>query len=407
MKSCGLVVEYNPFHNGHALHARESRQKTESDVVVAVMSGPFLQRGEPALVSKWSRTEMALQGGIDLVIELPYTFAVQKAEIFAKGSISLLEYLGCDSFCFGSEDGRIEPFIEAHDILSENAETFNETLKFLMEKGNSYPASASRAFQSISKNTEMLDLTKPNNILGKGYVSTALSHGFSIEPYTIQRVSAGYHDVQLSSSPIASATGIRKALLEQKLELEAVRTYIPPSTLHGLQHYLATYQALHEWDMYWPLLKYRILASSLTELADIYEIEEGIEYRMKEMAREAMNFHGFMTAMKTKRYTWTRIQRMCVHILTNTLKEEMIHADQPSYIRLLGMNHRGQAYLRTVKKELPVPLISRISAYQDRHIDTDMRAAQVYAMGLREPYQTALMKREYEAPIIKTNSLDK
>src|SRR5688500_16679665 len=111
MKACGLVVEYNPFHNGHVLHARESREKTGADVVVAVMSGPFLQRGEPAIVSKWTRAEMALNGGIDLVIELPYAFATQKAEIFAKGSISLLESLGCDSFCFGSEDGRIEPFI--------------------------------------------------------------------------------------------------------------------------------------------------------------------------------------------------------------------------------------------------------------------------------------------------------
>lgn len=400
MKSCGLVVEYNPFHNGHALHARESRQKTGADVVVAVMSGPFLQRGEPALVSKWKRAEMALRGGIDLVIELPYTFAAQKAEIFAKGSISLLESLGCDSFCFGSEDGRIEPFINAHNILSENAKAYNATIKSLMELGNSYPTSASKAFREISKNEDMLDLTKPNNILGKEYVSAALSNGFSIQPYTIQRVAAGYHEIELSSEPIASATGIRKALLEQRHELDAVQRYIPPSTLLGLQQYIATYHTLHEWELYWPLLKYRILASSLTELAALYEIEEGIEYRMKEMAKEAINFHDFMTAMKTKRYTWTRIQRMCVHILTHTLKEDMIHINWPSYIRLLGMNERGQAYLRTVKKDLPIPLISKLSAYQDHHIDTDIRAAQVYAMGLREPYQTALMKREFEAPVI-------
>ncbi|MGE7601909.1 nucleotidyltransferase [Peribacillus sp. NPDC097675] len=401
MKSCGLVVEYNPFHNGHALHAKESKQKTGADVVVAVMSGPFLQRGEPALVSKWARTEMALLGGIDLVIELPYPFAVQKAEIFAKGSISLLESIGCDTFCFGSEDGRIEPFINAHNILDENATKYNATIKSLMKMGYSYPTSASKAFQTISDNGDMLDLTKPNNILGKEYVSAALSNEYSIQPYTIQRVAAGYHDVTLSSEPIASATGIRKAILEEKQELNAVERYIPPATFHGLQHYVATYQTLHQWEQYWPLLKYRILVASLTELAAIYDIEEGIEYRMKEMAKQAMNFHGFMTAMKTKRYTWTRIQRMCVHILTHTLKEDMIHVNTPSYIRLLGMNERGQEYLRTVKKTLPVPLISKLSSYQDHHIDSDIRAAQVYSMGLREPYQTALMKREFEAPVIK------
>lgn len=400
MKACGLVVEYNPFHNGHALHARESRKNTGADVIVAVMSGPFLQRGEPALISKWARAEMALKCGIDLVIELPYAYATQKAEIFAKGSISLLESLGCDAFCFGSEDGRIEPFINTHQVLSQNVEAYNAAIKSLMAMGNSYPTSASKAFQAISENGDMLDLTKPNNILGKEYVSVALSNRFSIQPYTIQRVAAGYHDIQLSSEPIASATGIRKAILEERKDLDAVSSYIPPSTLHGLQQYVATYQTLHDWEMYWPLLKYRILTSSLTELASIYEIEEGIEYRFKETVKKATNFKDFMTAMKTKRYTWTRIQRMCVHILTHTLKEEMIPNPSPSYIRLLGMNARGQAYLRSVKKDLPVPLISKVSAYQDRHIDTDLQAAQVYAMGLPEPYQTALMKREYEAPVI-------
>ncbi|MFF2586830.1 nucleotidyltransferase [Peribacillus butanolivorans] len=400
MKACGLVVEYNPFHNGHVLHARESRENTGADVVVAVMSGPFLQRGEPAIVSKWARAEMALRGGIDLVIELPYAFATQKAEIFAKGSISLLEYLGCDSFCFGSEDGRIEPFITAHKILSDNSVAFDAAIKSAMDAGNSYPTSASLAFQSIIQNDDVLDLTKPNNILGKEYVSVALKNSFSIQPYTIQRVAAGYHETQLPSESIASATGIRKAIMEQKQELEPVAGYIPQSTRIGLEHYLSTYSTLHDWEMYWPMLKYRILSSSLMELAEIYEIEEGIEHRFKEMAKQATTFSDFMAAMKTKRYTWTRLQRMCVHIFTHTLKGKMIHNDLPSYIRLLGMNARGQEYLRTVKKDLPVPLISKLSAYQKHGIETDLRAAQVYALGLPEPNQASLMKREYESPII-------
>ncbi|MFB7640897.1 nucleotidyltransferase [Peribacillus butanolivorans] len=400
MKACGLVVEYNPFHNGHVLHARESRENTGANVVVAVMSGPFLQRGEPAIVSKWARAEMALRGGIDLVIELPYAFATQKAEIFAKGSISLLEYLGCDSFCFGSEDGRIEPFITAHKILSDNSVAFDAAIKSAMDAGNSYPTSASLAFRSIIQNDDVLDLTKPNNILGKEYVSVALKNSFSIQPYTIQRVAAGYHETQLSSESIASATGIRKAIMEQKQELEPVAGYIPQSTRIGLEHYLSTYRTLHDWEMYWPMLKYRILSSSLMELAEIHEIEEGIEHRFKEMAKQATTFSDFMAAMKTKRYTWTRLQRMCVHIFTHTLKGKMIHNDLPSYIRLLGMNARGQEYLRTVKKDLPVPLISKLSAYQKHGIETDLRAAQVYALGLPEPYQASLMKREYESPII-------
>ncbi|MFJ7940068.1 nucleotidyltransferase [Peribacillus sp. NPDC096622] len=399
MKACGLVVEYNPFHNGHVLHARESREKTGADVVVAVMSGPFLQRGEPAIVSKWTRAEMALNGGIDLVIELPYAFATQKAEIFAKGSIALLESLGCDSFCFGSEDGNIEPFITAHRILSDNSAAFDAAIKSAMDAGNSYPASAAQAYRSIINDDAALDLTKPNNILGKEYVSAALSNGYSIRPYTIQRVAAGYHETTLSKDPIASATGIRKAIHEHQ-DLNSVSSYIPQATLSGLEKYLMHYHALHDWEMYWSMLKYRILSSSLTELAAIYEIEEGIEHRIKEMANQSSSFTGFMAALKTKRYTWTRLQRMCVHILTHTLKEQVIHNDQPAYIRLLGMNGRGQEYLGSVKKGLPLPLISKLSSYRKQDIDTDLRAAQVYALGLSEPYQAALMKREYESPII-------
>jgi predicted nucleotidyltransferase len=342
---------------------------------------------------------MALNGGIDLVIELPYAFATQKAEIFAKGSIALLESLGCDSFCFGSEDGKIEPFIIAHRILSENSAAFDAAIKSAMDAGNSYPASAAQAYRSIIHGDAALDLTKPNNILGKEYVSAALSNGYSIRPYTIQRVAAGYHETKLSKDPIASATGIRKAIHEHQ-ELHSVSSYIPQATMSGLEQYLTHYHALHDWEMYWSMLKYRILSSSLTELAGIYEVEEGIEHRMKEMANQSSSFSGFMAALKTKRYTWTRLQRMCVHILTHTFKEQVIHNDQPAYIRLLGMNGRGQEYLRSVKKGLPLPLISKLSSYRKQDIDMDLRAAQVYALGLPEPHQAALMKREYESPII-------
>ncbi|KWW11565.1 MULTISPECIES: nucleotidyltransferase [Peribacillus] len=403
MKACGLVVEYNPFHNGHVLHARKSREESGADIVVAVMSGPFLQRGEPALVSKWTRAAMALQGGIDLVLELPYAFATQKAEIFARGSISLLEYLGCDSFCFGSEDGRIEPFITAHKVMSDRSVPFDAAVKLAMDAGNSYPASAAKAYQTIVKDEGALDLTKPNNILGKEYVSAALTNGFSIRPYTIRRVAAGYHDTDLSNDSIASATGIRKAIQEEGGKgLDSVSNYVPRPTRTGLEHYLSSYRALHDWEMYWPLLKYRILSSSLSELAEVYEIEEGIEHRIKQMAQTAATFSQFMTGLKTKRYTWTRLQRMCVHILTHTSKEDMAHTHLPTYFRLLGMNGKGREYLHNVKKDLPLPLISKLSAYQKQDIEMDVRAAQVYALGLSGPSQAALMKREYEAPLILT-----
>ena len=401
MKAVGVVVEYNPFHNGHRLHIQESKQKTGADVVIAVMSGPFLQRGEPALISKWARTDMALQGGVDLVIELPYLFATANAETFARGSINLLEALHCDFFCFGSEEGNLSSFIDSYQLLQERSEDYHAALKSFLKEGNSYPTAASLAYETISTSEKDLDLSLPNNILGKEYVHTALKNQYRIQPATISRVSAQYHDPNLSNTSIASATGIRKAIIEQKQSLDSIANYVPLSTLSMLEQYTIHFKAFHHWEMYWPLLKYRILTSSATELSEICEVEEGLENRLIKSAKQSSSFQQFMTLSKTKRYTWTRIQRICIHILTNARKVDLEPYSLPAYIRLLGMNEKGQQYLQKVKKELPLPFISKVSAFNDPAIQADLRAAHVYALGLDEPYQTELWKREFTAPIIR------
>lgn len=402
MKAVGLVVEYNPFHNGHRLHIQESKLRTGADIVIGIMSGSFLQRGEPALVSKWARTDMALHGGVDLVIELPYRFATANAELFARGSISLLEELRCHSFCFGSEDGEITPFLNTFHLLEEKKEEYKASIKQFLQEGLSYPTAASRAFQSISSTENLLDLSQPNNILGKEYVQTALANRYKIQPFTIKRVNVGYHDSKLTTEPIASATGIRKAIIEQKQSLQTIASYVPPSTFTILKDYLSTYKTFHDWEMYWPFLKYQILSSSTSKLANIHEIEEGVEHRFLENAQRSSSFQQFMTLMKTKRYTWTRIQRMCLHILTFTEKKEIEQTPFPTYFRLLGMTEKGQQYLGKIKKELNLPFISKISAFSDNPaIQADIRAASVFAQGLPEPYQTKLIKREFMAPIIR------
>jgi predicted nucleotidyltransferase len=401
MKAVGLVVEYNPFHNGHAFHLKKSKEAADADTVIAVLSGPFLQRGEPSLVSKWARAEMALQAGVDLVIELPYPFASQKAETFARGAIMVLEALQCDTFCFGSENGQIGDFINTYQLIEENREHYNELIKEHMKEGLSYPRAASLAFSGLSFGQQTLDLSKPNNILGMEYVRTALSHKFAIKPETIPRIHAEYHDTKLSEHSIASATAIRKSLFENELDIGGIEGYVPATTSSLIKEYLHQFKYVHNWEMYWQLLKYRIISASTEEINHIYEIEEGIEHRLKEAAIHSQNFHEFMAAIKTKRYTWTRLQRMCVHILTNTTKIEMSPlGKQPSYIRLLGMSLAGREYLRIVKKKLPIPLVSRVSSFDSKRILPDIRASRIYALGLPEPYQTRLMKREFEAPLI-------
>jgi predicted nucleotidyltransferase len=405
MKAVGLVVEYNPFHNGHAYHLKESKEITGAEIVIAVMSGPFLQRGEPALISKWARTEMALSSGADLVFELPYPFAAQKAEIFARGAISILEALHCDTFCFGSENGRIEPFIHTYRVMQEHNVKYNNAIKSFINEGNSYPKACSLAFQEIYDGQDLLDLSMPNNILGMEYVKAAFSNNFLIKPFTIKRIQAGYHETELKTGSIASATGIRKALFDQEGDLSSVSQFFPDSTSGALSRYKTENQAIHRWEMYWPILKYRILTASERELENIYDIHEGIQHRMRMLAAQSDTFHTFMTELKSKRYTWTRLQRMCVHILTNSTKNEMLKLQKkPSYLRLLGMTGDGRQYLNRVKKELSLPLVSRLSSFTSPDVIPDIRASQVYAMGLNAENQNLLLKREYEAPILKLDN---
>ncbi|WP_442599390.1 nucleotidyltransferase [Neobacillus sp. D3-1R] len=402
MKALGVIVEYNPFHNGHFFHIEAAKQEDKPDVVIAVMSGNFLQRGEPALVNKWYRTEMALLGGIDIVIELPYRFATQKAETFALGSVSILNALQCESLCFGSEDGVIDTFFKTRSFIETNKDQYEQSIRQNIKNGISYPTALKHAFTELSPKEDMVNLSKPNNILGYHYIEAIDKLKSPIKPFTIKRKNAEYHDEHFSSETIASATSIRKALFSNSPSQD-IHRFIPSSTQTLLLKYFQTYGNFHQWENYWPLLRYRLLQSTSKELREIYEVEEGLENRFKNMARDSVSFHEFMQRVKTKRYTWTRLQRACLHILTNTKKIEMLSDElAPSYLRLLGMTETGRQYLNERKKDISLPIITKIASFQDHpDLALDIKAAQIYSCGLPEPYQSMLLKTEFkQAPII-------
>ncbi len=401
MNAVGLVVEYNPFHNGHAFHLHEAKKVANADIVIAVMSGNFLQRGEPALVSKWKRTEMALLAGADIVFELPYAFATQKADTFANGAVSILEAAGCQSLCFGSEAGNIDSFQQTLLFLESNKEQYDKHVKRYIKEGNSYPKSSSLAFQEISPNQDLIDLSKPNNILGFQYITAAYNQQSQLKFFTVARKNANYHDQHFSSESIASATSIRKALDSENGQMDSIRKFVPNTTYENLLQYKEEFGLFHRWENYWPLLKFRLLQTSASELKAIYEIEEGLENRILSIASEADSFQLFMEKLKTKRYTWTRLQRACVHILTNTTKEEMfMEIEKAEYLRLLGMTIKGQAYLNKNKSRLGLPLISRISSQQSKQLKLDTRASKVYGLAAPVGNQRALIEKEFKQPPI-------
>lgn len=385
MRVAGLVVEYNPFHNGHLYHLQETRKKILPEVVIAVMSGNFLQRGEPALLSKWRRTKLALEAGIDLVIELPYTYATQRAQIFAWGAVSLLDDLGVTDLCFGSENGEIDPFYKTLTQVEHNREKHDQNLKHFLSQGHSYPKAESLAFKTLGLNLEeAIDLSQPNNILGYHYIEAIQRLGGRMNGHTIKRTESGYHDPDLPHSSIASATAIRKHLMKKTGEWETIAQYVPNYTVQILIE-AAKRNELRSWEDYFPFLKYRLITDPSKLLNELYEAEEGLENRMKRCIGQASTFASFMTDLKTKRYTWTRLQRLLTHTLTHATKEEMQAASEfkrPDYIRLLGMSKQGQAYLNQIKGSLRIPLISRLGKEKDlpSSLQRDLVAAKCYQL---------------------------
>ncbi|PFD11106.1 hypothetical protein COD84_13010 [Bacillus cereus] len=392
-----MVVEYNPFHNGHLYHVQQTKKLTQSDIIIAVMSGPFLQRGEPALISKWYRTKMALANGVDLVVELPYVFATQKAETFANGAISILNALRVSEICFGSEDGQIENFYNTISVQKNEDETFNCLVKQFMDAGNSYAKATSDAFSHILTSEKNIDMSQPNNILGFQYMKAILSQNSSIQAQTIKRFASHYHDETFNDQHIASATSIRKQLFSEEGSFTTIKPFLPQATTSLLANYKQNYGILHNWEQYFSFFKYRLMTMSPGDLRHIYEIEEGLEHRILSKIQNSSSFYSFMEALKTKRYTWTRLQRACTHILTNTTKEEIRSANieqHAPYIRLLGMSQKGQTYLSKNKKKIELPILTHTKTFDHAALDIEKKANSVYFSIMHEPLRTQLLKQD-------------
>lgn len=398
MQAVGLVVEYNPFHNGHAYHVEQAKRATDTDIVIAVMSGNFLQRGEPALVDKWQRTKMALRQGVDIVIELPYVYSTAQANDFARGSIYLLEQIGCSYFAFGSESGQIEPFLNTVSLINEQRDIYNEQIHLAIQHGISYPMALQHAYttlvQDANKN-DYLDLAQPNNILGFHYVEAAYKMQASIQPITIQRIQANYHDDIDYDKQIASATGIRKAIFGD----QSYDNFLPSTTSQLLDEWQNKFSQFVSWEAFWPLLQYAIMRQTPDQLTAFADVTEGLQYALKKHAG-ASSYAEFIQSLKSKRYTWTRLQRMLTHIYTGITREQLHQFEMPSYIRLLGMTENGQRYLSEHKKQIELPLISRVGKASDPMLALDIHAAQMYQLGMQQ-FTKQKISEDYQSPPIR------
>ncbi|MCR6095928.1 nucleotidyltransferase [Salipaludibacillus agaradhaerens] len=402
MKILGLIVEYNPFHNGHLYHLHQSVKKTTPDLIIAIMSGDFLQRGEPALVNKWSRTKMALRAGVDLVVELPYLYAVQKADIFAEGAVSRLAQLGVTDICFGSEEGDISPFFNTLNWMNKHQSLIDERLKTELSKGKSYPKAFSDAVIGLQPPDTVLDLSKPNNILGYHYVKSSFNQQTSIRMHTIKRSGSEYNDRDLSHASIASATALRHMLITDKRPLDFLKPYVPSYSLEQLSAYFSLYNKFHTWDDYFPFIKHALISQDNDTLNQIYECEEGLENRLKKAIITSAGFDDFISNIKAKRYTRTRLQRLLVHLYLKTNKlfvKKHLDEQQPPYIRVLGMSDKGQDHLSKLKKLTTSPIITTASKSQHPVFQKDILASRLHGipnhqtgMSFMDEYQTGPLR---------------
>ena len=366
MKAVGIIAEYNPFTNGHLYHLNTIKEKYPDSVVIVVMNGHFTQRGDVSIIDKFKRTEIALRLGVDLVIELPFPFATQSADFFAYGAITLLEHLKCEKVIFGSESDAIENIEEIAKVQINNDE-LEKLIKIYSKLGSNYPTALSNAIYDLTGKK----INTPNDLLGISYIKTIIKNNYQIKPETIKRTNT-YH-----SKEDGSATSVREVLKEKK----DIKKYIPE-----LEQYFLT--NLHFLEDYFPLLKYKIITE---ENLSIYQtVEEGIEFKLKKEIQHANTLEEFISKIKSKRYTHNKIKRMLIHILCNFTKEKANQMKEITYIRLLGFNEKGKRYLNTIKKELNIPIISKITRNKDKMLEYEIETTKIYDI----PYQENLVKKE-------------
>ncbi|WP_028595625.1 nucleotidyltransferase [Paenibacillus assamensis] len=413
MQTVGLIVEYNPMHNGHLYHLQQSKQIADADAVVAVMSGHFLQRGEPALLDKWARADMALANGVDLVLELPTAYAVQPAEWFAHGAVATLAATGVvDAFCFGSELGELEPLARAAQRLTREDSAFAARLRSALKQGVSYPAAyaqAAAAETAAAGGDAAADaswLAEPNNSLGLHYMMASERLTSAMKPYTIRRVSAGYHDTIAHSDTIASATAVRRLIHHESAQ--SAEPYLPSVSQNIINQWAAAGKQFGHWESYAVALFYRLSTASPEALHSILEVTEGLEHRLLHTLPQLTEWRvqPLLEALKTKRYTLTKLQRMLTHILLDHTKDDFgPEALQrgPHYIRVLGFSEKGQILLKKMKKSASLPIVQTVTRENSMlggtaGLAADIRATAVYAAGISRVHGRTAYRDFYEPP---------
>ena len=395
MKAVGLVTEYNPFHNGHLYHLNKAMELTGADISVAVMSGDFVQRGELAVLDKYTRASMALNSGVNLVVELPVNYAVSSAESFAAGALKVLDYIKADSIAFGSESGNIERLSKLAHILCDNEDTLYKEISKYTANGISYAAARQKVVEKLTDKDTAAMLTSSNNILALEYLKAIIKNNYAIKPYTIKRQGDSYNDTDIRSE-YASATALRGNLkadniskyipVKAGLILFSNTNYIYPDDItEALFTRLLDILFASSYDknvfienvMQYPDVNKEIAGRLYKSAMDM--ITRTVQQMSESKDNGAFSFGSLCEHIKTKEVPLSRIKRALVRITLGLDKKHMEKYSNEPYIRVLGFDKKGQEYLSHIRKTVEVPLITKTADYKEILLD-DIHAANIYNM---------------------------
>ena len=374
---CGVICEYNPFHKGHAYQLQKARDITGAQVMVCVMSGPFTQRGDAAIVSAGLRADMALSCGADVVVELPAVYAVREAEFFALGGVSILEALKPDCISFGCEIADLPGLQRAALLLERPTEAFEEALRTGLQKGQSHARAQGMALQRCLDHPQSTIVSAPNNVLAICYLRALLRIGSSMMPVPVKRL-GDYHDTGWQEG-FASATAAREAI--RRGDWRQIEKMIPEDALPQLMKTLED-GIIHRPESLDILLREKLHHMNEDMLRQYPNVNEGLEHRLKSLAPMHISRHGLLAALKTKRYTHTRLNRLLTHILLD-MTSYRIKQSNPRSFRLLGFKASARAYLSSLPKGLLYTKAARQE--KDESFLLDMAAYDLWSLGAGLP----------------------
>ena len=380
----GIIAEYNPFHNGHLYHIEKVKEMFPDSPIILVLGGNFTERGDISMLDKWEKTAIAIKNGMDLVLELPFPFSCASADIFAKGAISILNYLGVTDLIFGSESDDIEGIkkLVETELFNEN---FDNLVQVYLRMGYNYPTSLSKALEDITGDCFKL----PNDILGISYVKAIYANNYKITPHTIKRTN-DYHSKELKSKSINSATSIREALLDGK----DIKNSVPSITYNYLEN-----KKIPKLDDYFSLLKYKIISSNDLTIYNL--VDSGMETKLKKEILNSYSFDELINKVKSKNATYAKISRMLIYILCDYTKEQAKEFKEIKYIRLLGFSNKGRDYLNKIKKDIDIPIISKFTREKDKMLEYEYQITKIYSLVFDKDKSKSLIEAEYKMKPIR------